>query len=114
MVKAEISVKVFRHGIIFLLILFLELLSYFRFSFYVFEVTTFLSSLAKKLNKNFVDIYMSKFMAKIKICIRILVSSSKATTYTDRIFNSSCMLLQKVHIVAGYKTLSGYIHKARK
>jgi len=57
---------------------------------------------------------MSKFGAKLIICIRILASSSKETTYSDDVFNSSCMLLQKVQIVAEYKIVSGYIHKERK
>jgi hypothetical protein len=66
------------------------------------------------LNENFVDFYMSKCRAKIINYIRILASGSKATTDSGRIFNSSCMLLQRVQIVAGYKIISGYMHKERK
>jgi hypothetical protein len=57
---------------------------------------------------------MLKFRAKIINFIRILASGSKATTISDGIFNSSCMLLQKVQILAGYKIISGYIHKELK
>jgi len=48
-VKAEISVNVSTYGFIFLLILFLELLSYFTFTSYVFEVTTFLEQFTDKI-----------------------------------------------------------------